>query len=147
MIDPKSEEYPTHETKIVVDTDWKEQVAREKSAALQASSDLVDKEVTNTTVADSDMERDEEDRRDAPPPPASFETLVTMFFTQSLAMLGQIPNPATGKAEVNKPYAKHFIDLLDLLGEKSKGNLTPEEGKLLSEALHVMRMTYVNVKS
>ncbi len=81
-----------------------------------------------------------------PPPPASFEMMVSMFFTQGMAMLGQIPNPATGKPEINKPFAKHTIDTLDVLGEKTKGNLTPEESKMLAEALHALRMMYVNAR-
>ncbi|TWU50770.1 hypothetical protein Poly51_40630 [Rubripirellula tenax] len=81
-----------------------------------------------------------------PPPPATFEALLSMLFTQSMAMLGQIPDPATGQPTVNKPYAKHFIDVLEMLGEKTKGNLSDQEKKMHSEALHAMRMAYVSVK-
>ncbi len=80
------------------------------------------------------------------PPPASFEMLVTMFFTQAMAALGQIPNPMTGVAEISKPHAKHYIDTLDIIGVKTKGNLSSDESKMLSEALHALRMMYVNVK-
>lgn len=89
----------------------------------------------------------DESARNVPLPPASFETLVSMLFAQGMAMLGQLPDPATGKSQVNKQYAKHTIDSLDILSEKTKGNLSSEESKMLSEALHALRMMFVNVRS
>ncbi|MGB7326293.1 MAG: DUF1844 domain-containing protein [Rubripirellula sp.] len=80
-------------------------------------------------------------------PPASFEMLVSMLFTQGMATLGQVPDPSMEKPPVNKAYAKHYIDTLEMLGEKTKGNLSPEESKMLSEALHALRMAYVTVKA
>ena len=80
------------------------------------------------------------------PPPASFEVLISMLFTQAMATLGQMPNPATGKPEINKPLAKHYIDTLEMLGEKTQGNLNDDESKMLSEALHALRMAYVSTK-
>ena len=69
------------------------------------------------------------------------------MFTQAMAMLGHMPDPSSGETMVNKPYAKHYIDTLDMLGEKTKGNLSDDESKILSEALHALRMAYVNVKA
>ena len=69
-----------------------------------------------------------------------------MLFTQAMATLGQMPNPATGKPEINKPFAKHYIDTLEMLGEKTQGNLNDDESKMLSEALHALRMAYVSTK-
>ena len=63
------------------------------------------------------------------PPPASFEVLISMLFTQAMATLGQMPNPATGKPEINKPFAKHYIDTLEMLGEKRKATLTTTNPK------------------
>ena len=80
------------------------------------------------------------------PPPASFEVHVSMLFTQAMAMLGQMPDPSTGETNVNKPFAKHYIDTLEMLGEKTKGNLSESESTMLSEALHALRMTYVGAK-
>ena len=64
-----------------------------------------------------------------------------------MALLGQMPDPGSGKTSINKPYAKHYIDTLDMLSEKTKGNLSDDEKKMLSEALHALRMMYVNVKA
>ena len=54
-----------------------------------------------------------------------------------------IGDPATGEANVNRPMAKHFIDTLAMLQEKTQGNLTEEESAHLRDALHQLRMAYV----
>ncbi len=151
MSEPKSSE-----PKIIVDTDWKEQVAKEKEAAAKSVSSASepagepDGEINAEPASESAQVRgpkSHDGQDEMPPPPqASFEMVVSMYFTQAMAMLGQIPNPSTGQPEINKPYAKHYIDTLDLLGEKTKGNLSDVESKMLSEALHALRMMYVNVK-
>ena len=87
------------------------------------------------------------DAQEFAPPPAGFETLVTMLFTQALAALGQFPGPEGQISEVNKPLAKYFIDTVDLLGEKTKGNLSEAESQILSQSLHAMRMAYVSTKA
>lgn len=146
------------EPKIVVDTDWKEQVAREKAQAESGATsdsesgdhDPAETENDPATAASEPATVDSSDGEDdtpPPPPPATFEVLISMMFTQAMAMLGQMPDPATGEARVNKPYAKHYIDTMEMLGEKTEGNLTDDEKKVLSEAMHAIRMMYVNVKA
>lgn len=127
------------EPKIIVDSDWKEQVARERDQAAVPDAEGV----TETTPASSEASREDSL---PPPPPASFEVLVSMLFTQAISMLGQMPDPESGKVSINKPYAKHYIDTLEMLSEKTKGNLSDDESAMISEALHALRMTYVNVK-
>lgn len=141
-----SEEDP----KIVGDDDWKSQVEKEKAMAADMSGDETTVSPTET-IADrpdngtgrSESDRDVIDR----PPPATFETLITMLFTQALAALGQLPGPDGQLGSVNKPFAKYFIDTLEMLGEKTKGNLSDDESKLISETLHAMRMAFVSVKA
>lgn len=79
-------------------------------------------------------------------PPASFEVLVSMLFTQALGFLGEMPDPASGETEINKPFAKHTIDTLEMLSEKTAGNLSDDERRILSEALHALRMAFVATK-
>ena len=79
-------------------------------------------------------------------PPANIATLVTMFSTQTMVALGLIPNPATNKAEPQLPLAQHFIDLLGVLEEKTKGNLTDAEHRLLESSLHELRMAFLHAK-
>lgn len=134
------------EPKIIVDDDWKEQVAKEKeTAANQASGVTEIDDASNDPTSASDVASDEMPAGQTMPP-ASFETLISMMFTQGMAMLGMIPNPETGEATVNKPFAKHTIDTMEVLTEKTKGNLSDDESKMLGEALHALRMAYVGSK-
>src|SRR6201981_1649280 len=69
-----------------------------------------------------------------------------MIHAQNAALfLGQIPNPKTGQGEVNLELAKMFIDQLDMLQEKPRGNLTNEEAPVLRNALSNLQMAYVEV--
>jgi len=145
--------------KIIVDDDWKAQVEQEKQAAAAAAKTA---EADNGAAADdtpatepqpigspetsgSPAARSAEDSQ--APPPATFEMLITMLFTQAMAALGQLPDPSGQMGPVNKPFAKYFIDTVELLGEKTKGNLSGDESKMMSEALHAMRMAFVSVKA
>jgi hypothetical protein len=76
-------------------------------------------------------------------PPPSFSFLIATHAAQISTLLGQVPNPATGKTEVRLDMAKHFIDTLIILEEKTKGNLTAEEQQLLSAVLHQARVGYL----
>ena len=139
------------EPSIKVDGDWKDQVASEKNteanteanaeAELQSSADS-DQSPSDVT----DSENDSNTNSMSEPPPASFSVLVTMLFTQAMAMLGQMPDPNTGEAKVNKPFAKHYIDTLEMLETKTKGNLEDQEAAMLNEALHALRMMYVDTR-
>lgn len=73
-------------------------------------------------------------------PPATMTTLISMLAAQASIALGRYPNPATGKPEKNLPLAKHFIDTLALLVDKTQGHLTPDEARLLTAATHDLRM-------
>jgi hypothetical protein len=77
-------------------------------------------------------------------PPATFEFLSHTLFTQALMALGRIPNPITKKAHRNLPTARHFIDTLTMLEQKTAGNLTEDEQRMLEEIQHQLRMMYMN---
>ena len=79
-------------------------------------------------------------------PPATFDFLVHTLFTQALMALGRIPNPITKQAIRNLDAARHFIDTLTMLEEKTRGNLTTEEGRLLEEIQHQLRSLYVEAR-
>ena len=102
---------------------------------------------SSTATSSSDSEKAESSESTPEPPPASFSVLVTMLFTQAMAMLGQMPDPNTGEAKVNKPFAKHYIDTLEMLEMKTKGNLDEQETAMLNEALHALRMMYVDTRN
>src|SRR6266487_472132 len=74
-----------------------------------------------------------------------FIEFVMMHAQNAALFLGQIPNPKTGQGEVNLELAKMFIDQLAMIQEKTRGNLTSEETKVLSNALSNLQMAYVEV--
>lgn len=84
--------------------------------------------------------------RSPPAPPATFEFLAHTLFTQALMALGRIPNPITKQAIRNLDTARHFIDTLAMLAEKTRGNLTSEEARLLEEIQHQLRTLYVEAR-
>lgn len=76
-------------------------------------------------------------------PEVNFATFVITLSTSALLYLGEIPDPETNKPVVNLPLAKHTIDTLGMLKEKTQGNLTPDESKILDQFLYDLRMKYV----
>src|SRR6185295_19489601 len=74
-----------------------------------------------------------------------FIEFVVMHAQNAALFLGQIPNPKTGQGEVNLDLARIFIDQLAMIQEKTRGNLTTEEAKVLSNALSNLQMAYVEV--
>ncbi len=76
---------------------------------------------------------------------ASFAQFIGGFAVQTLVHLGRMSNPMTGETSVDAPNAKYSIDLLGILQEKTKGNLTPEEDEYLANLLRDLRMEYVAV--
>jgi len=124
--------------KIIIDEDWKSQVQAEKEEAAKATS-------SSTTAADKEAEPAE--AGDPQMPPASFELLVTSLATEALMALGQMPHPVTGKAQAQRNLAKYLIDTLDMLREKTKGNLPPNEQQMIESVVHQMRLLFVETAS
>ena len=74
-----------------------------------------------------------------------FIEFVMMQAQNAALFLGQIPNPQTGKGEVNLELAKIFIDQLGMIQEKTRGNLTNEEAAVLRNTLSNLQMAFVEV--
>jgi hypothetical protein len=74
-----------------------------------------------------------------------FIEFVIMHAQNAALFLGQIPNPKSGEPEVNLDLARMFIDQLAMIQEKTRGNLTSEEAKVLSNALSNLQMAFVEV--
>lgn len=125
-----SEEQP--KSKLIIDEDWKSQAQAEKEA-LERQLHQTQPEAKPGTAA--------------PFPPATLAVLLTTLATQALVSLGQIPHPVSGKPDVHLDEAKHFIDTLEMLEQKTAGNRTDEENRLLDNLLHELRMGYVEVKA
>lgn len=72
-----------------------------------------------------------------------FPSYVLSYYTQSLVLLGEVPNPYTNKVEEDLEAARHTVDILGMLKEKTKGNLTAEEERLLDSVLYEVRLKYM----
>jgi hypothetical protein len=121
--------------KIIIDEDWKSQVEAERAEAAKV------KPAATETLATTGAESSE--MIDPPMPPASFEMLLTTLATEALVALGQVPHPGTGKMETHRNQAKFLIDTVDVLRQKTAGNLTAEEQQVIDSLLHQMRLIFV----
>jgi uncharacterized protein DUF1844 len=115
----------SEEKKIIVDEDWKEQAQREKEMLAAA------------------LEKEKEPKRPAPPEEATFAMLATGLATQALLSLGDLEDPHTKKHETNLPEARFHINMLEMLDQKTKGNLTPDEAHMMQTLLFDLRMRFV----
>lgn len=109
--------------KIIVDEDWKAEARRDKErAAAQAQTE-----------------------RELPAP--SFAELVNIIVVQAMAGLGLLAGPRGERIPPDLEAAKHFIDMLQMLEDKTRNNLSEEEKKLLDQVLYETRMAFVQVAS
>ncbi len=107
-------------TEKKVDEEWKEEAGREREK-------LAEK------ISESDSL-----------PEADFGTFLSGLASQVLVGLGEVNNPISGTKERNLVQAKYTIDLLEILHEKTKGNLTESEKQYLDGMLYDLRMRYVD---
>jgi len=84
-----------------------------------------------------------EQTRSTPLPEVNFTSLIFSLSSSALLHFGEIRDPQTGKKQVDMPLAKHTIDTIAMLKEKTKGNLTEEEQKFLDNVLTDLRWLYV----
>ena len=76
-------------------------------------------------------------------PEPDFTTFMLSLSSSALMNLGLVNHPVTGKSEKDLPMAKHTIDILGMLKEKTSGNLTEDEAKLIENMLSELRLNYV----
>jgi hypothetical protein len=145
-----------------IDNDWKKQAQEEKRKLAEAEKAKSAASAPATTAGGSDASatagaaREGASPRSATAPgaargqrempPATFATLVQSIVTQALFYLGDLA-PRGQEPTVNLDMAKHQIDLLGVLEEKSANNLGADEQKMLDAALYEARMRYINVAS
>lgn len=126
-----AEEEKKEEKKIIIDEDWKQQAQKEKET-------LAAKEKAGKKKADA------EKAPRGPLPKGDFAALVSMFTMQALFALGLLEVEGQ-KKEPDLELAKYNIDMLETLEEKTKGNLTEQEEKILENTLNQIRMAYVKI--
>lgn len=76
-------------------------------------------------------------------PPLDFSSIVLPIFTQALLKLGLLGDQEKPEAELNVELARRMIDILDLLKDRTKGNLTPEEERFLESCLQQLKAGYL----
>jgi Domain of unknown function (DUF1844) len=72
-----------------------------------------------------------------------FPSYVLSYYTQGLVLLGEVPNPYSNKKEEDLESARHTVDILTILQEKTRGNLSKEEDQLLDSVLYELRMKFM----
>jgi Domain of unknown function (DUF1844) len=77
---------------------------------------------------------------------SSFETLVSYLSTTAMFQLGLIAGPGGERIPSDMANAQRTIDLLEVLQEKTRGNLTPQEVRLLDDVIYELRMTFVELQ-
>lgn len=80
---------------------------------------------------------------DIPEAQAGFAAFLSTLGMQTLLALGEAANPATGQKTVDLAGARYLIDVLQVLSEKTHGNLTPEEDTLLKSLIYELQMKFV----
>lgn len=102
-----------------------------------------------TQAADEQPGAEERDTGEdhGPLPEVTMATFIFSLSSSALMHLGEIAEPGTNRTIVDLPIAKQIIDTLGMLQEKTKGNLDPDEDKLLRSVLYDLRMRYVQKQS
>ncbi len=125
--------------KIIIDSDWKSQAQAEK----ERLSKNVDAPRAGTGGGGTGSAAGGAGEPGAEQ--AKFEDIVSLLMTQALTYLGAFPDPRSGRPVVSLELAKVFVDLLGILEEKTKGNLSEQENQVLTRVVGELRMEYVEV--
>lgn len=117
------------------------------SAEPQATEKEEETPVTEQSSAEAEQSSAKEEKppeKEAPPrPPIDFPSYILSYYTQGCVLLGEVPNPYTNKKEEDLEAAKHTVDILSMLEQKTKGNLSKEEQQLLESVLYELRMKFM----
>ncbi len=79
--------------------------------------------------------------------PTHFNQLIYIFYGSAMQGMGKLVNPITNKSEIDLPSAQNAIDMLDMIKQKTKGNISSEEEKMLGQILTDLRMNYLETKN
>ena len=120
------------EKKIIIDEDWKTQAQKEKEQL--KNKEKIEKE---------EKQEDQAKPAQQPLPKGDISTLISMLATQAMFAMGFIRTEKDKEPTVDLNMAKFNIDLLETLEEKTKGNLSDDEQKMLTDAVSQLRMGYV----
>lgn len=117
---------------LYVDSDWKEEAAREKQRLAEQEKQEAAQEAGGGGAPSTGDE-------------ATFVELLNLLAMQAAMGLGGLQGPDGERIPANPVAAKHYIDLLEVLQKKTEGNLTDDEKRVLDSVIHELRMTYVQL--
>ena len=120
-----------------VDEDWKERVAAEKAAPAAGASPQKEQPKAQPKAEPKPKDPLQE------PKQTEFTFFISSLSMQALIALGEMPHPATNQPHPDPEQARYLVDLLGMLQEKTKGNVSAEEAGLLENVLYELRMKYV----
>ena len=120
--------------------DKRGQFREEPSSTSTPSSSSPVSEVTQDTQTASEHTHE-------PAPPLAFSSFIFSLGTSALMLMGEKLSPDQPNAPVNLPQAKEIVDILSILEEKTKGNLTSDEAAVMKDMLYTLRMKYVEAAS
>jgi len=92
---------------------------------------------------DQEKQTDSSKEKETEPFQVDFSTFIMSLTSSAFYHLGDMPDPSTGKKEVNLPAVQQTIDMLIMLREKTKGNLKEDEEKLIEQLIYELQVKYV----
>lgn len=111
--------------------------------AFDAQGEVKDKSEGTKIGKDKVKEKPKEEKGSAPLPEINFSSFLLSLSSSVLLHLGEIADPQSGEKKKDLALAKQSIDIINILKEKTKGNLTQEEKNLLDQLLYDLRMRFV----
>ena len=105
------------------------------------SSQISEDDATNIDTIED--QKNSSDEKEAASSQVDFPTFIMSLSSSAFYHLGDMPDPTTGKKELNLPAVQQTIDMLNMLMEKTKGNLKEDESKLLEQLIYELQVKYV----
>ncbi len=124
-----ADEQKNKEKKIIIDEDFKAEVEKEKEKL----------------AAEEEKQQTDEKQQRGPLPKGDLAALISMLTTQAFFAMGAFKIEGQESKEPDMELAKYNIDMLETLEEKTKGNLSEQEQKVLTETLNQVRMAFVQI--
>jgi hypothetical protein len=123
----------------------------EGQSADEAKTSQDDKSSVKEEVKEQESKAKEELKEETsgeiPLPEVDFPSFIMSLSTSVFIHLGEIPDPTTNEKAINLPLAKQTIDLISMLKEKTEGNRSKDEDKLMDELLYNLRMKFLELSN
>ena len=118
-----------------------------EGAAREQAEEKTEKTEPKAEQAKPQPEKAEAQRKRPPLPEVTFSTFILSLVSSALVNMGEAPDPGTGATSIDLVLAKHTIDMIAMIKEKTKGNLSDDEQAMIDSVLYDLRMRYVAKKS